>query len=149
MQFIKSNIVEETRGIILHSVNCQGVMGSGVALALRKKWPIVYDRYLQIPTGEDSLGKLQIVPVGAELYVANGFGQLYYGNDGKRYASITAIEHILDQTFRWCRDLDLPLKTVKIGCGLGGLDWALDVEPIFREMCKMFPMVDVMIYELG
>jgi len=142
------NILDEAHGLIIHGVNAQRKMGSGIAKQIRDRYPIVYDEYMKAPAGKDALGNLQIVKVTDELYIGNGFTQLYYGNDGRRYASVDAIEKVLDKAFKWCIIYNYPLLSPKIGCGLGGLDWKKDVEPIFLEMHRLYPEVDVNIFEL-
>lgn len=42
---ILKDITTVTRGIIIHGCNAQGVMGSGVALALKNKWPEIFGPY--------------------------------------------------------------------------------------------------------
>lgn len=42
------NILDVTEGIIIHQVNCQNVMGAGVALQLSRKYPIVKQEYHNI-----------------------------------------------------------------------------------------------------
>ena len=44
--------------------------------------------------------------------------------------------HAINVSGNLPRDIVLP----KIGCGLGGLDWDTDVEPILREVYKSFPL---------
>ena len=39
------DITESGADIICHQVNCMGAMNSGVAKAIRKKWPQVYNEY--------------------------------------------------------------------------------------------------------
>ena len=39
------DILSVTKGIITHQFNCQGVMGCGIELQIRQKWPEVYQRY--------------------------------------------------------------------------------------------------------
>lgn len=46
--YIVMDITTATRGIVVHGVNCQGVMGSGVALAIRTKWPQIFESYKKI-----------------------------------------------------------------------------------------------------
>ncbi|MCD6436369.1 MAG: hypothetical protein J7L15_08315 [Clostridiales bacterium] len=64
--------------IIPHCCNTLGVMGAGVALALKKKWPNVYKIYKEYPMG---LGEVSFVDVGDEqdenikTVVANMIGQ--------------------------------------------------------------------------
>ena len=45
LKHIKGDIFESGAQVILHQVNCQGVMGSGVAKQVREKYPIVFEYY--------------------------------------------------------------------------------------------------------
>ena len=45
LKYIKGDITEIESGIICQQTNCQGVMGSGLAKAIRDKWPKVFDEY--------------------------------------------------------------------------------------------------------
>ena len=42
----EGNLLDAQTDVIAHQVNCQGVMGSGVAKQIRDKWPRVYDSYV-------------------------------------------------------------------------------------------------------
>lgn len=93
---IQGDITTATHGIIAHGVNCQGVMGSGVALAIRNRWPKVFEEYKAVCdenrlNRRDLLGHTQLVQVGPSLYVANMFTQYDYGREGKQYASLQAV----------------------------------------------------------
>lgn len=91
---ITGDVTAPIKGIIGHGVNCQGVMGSGVALAIRNKFPKVYTEYLALcarTKPEDLLGTTQLVKITDDLYVANMFTQLNFGGDGKVYASLDAV----------------------------------------------------------
>lgn len=41
-EVIDENLLDAKNGIICHQVNCQGKMNSGVAKAIREKYPRVY-----------------------------------------------------------------------------------------------------------
>ena len=41
----KNSITNSTCDVICHQVNCRGAMNSGVAKAVREKWPEVYVNY--------------------------------------------------------------------------------------------------------
>lgn len=156
--YIKHDVTNTILGVVAHGCNCQGVMGSGVAKAVRQKWPTVYERYHQFvdhfkkqghPTSE-LLGMSQILNVGHptledpnSLFVANMFTQDRYGNDGKVYADLNAIEKALALTMSFCRGADLPLYMPQVGCGLGGLSWGDDVEPVVRRLQSEY---DVPVY---
>lgn len=82
-----------TRGIILHQVNCKGVMGCGVALAIRNKWPKVYEKYRE-HYQKAKLGMIQIIPIKDDLFVVNLFAQDRYGRE-KRHTNYDAVESCL------------------------------------------------------
>jgi O-acetyl-ADP-ribose deacetylase (regulator of RNase III) len=131
-----SDITTVTSGIIVHGVNCQGVMGSGVALAIRNKWPKVYTEYRDYchdvePT--DLLGECQVVTVAKGLWVANCFSQLNFGKDGKKYADIRQLRFSLGLAYEDAIRLRTEIHAPQIGAGLGGLDWD-EVLPIFEHL---------------
>ena len=41
----EGNVFDSDADIICHQVNCQGVMGSGVAKEVRERFPNVYEQY--------------------------------------------------------------------------------------------------------
>lgn len=98
---IEGDVTSPTVGIIGHGVNCQGVMGSGVALTIRQKFPKAYEAYLELCARTSDrtnlLGTTQLVEVGPQLYVANMFTQFNYGRDGGPYASIQAVREACSQ----------------------------------------------------
>lgn len=147
MKIVNADILTVTEGLILQGCNASGGFGSGIAGQIRKRFPKVYEQFLKMPTGQGSLGKLQVVYIADDLYIGNGFTQLNYGKDGKRYASVQAIAEVLETALDWCQACELPLASPKIGCGLGGLSWDADVEPIFKEYSEKYPQVAITIYE--
>lgn len=144
VNYINKDIITVTTGIVAHGVNCQGRMASGVAKAIRKKWPEVYDSYMSLPTGKAMLGTCHIVNVGEqdELFVANCYTQMFYGYGGGRYADPKALELALHGAFQWADFYHLPLYLPKIGAGLGGLDWETEVKPIIEDVASKWHRVD-------
>lgn len=133
MKLIHQDITLENSGLIIHGVNCQRRMGSGVALAIKNKWPVVYDEYMKYGMGKDMLGKLHIIKVAPNLYVGNGYTQEFFGYDGAKYADIDAVDAVIHKAFLECWLTDTQLKAPKIGCQLGGLDWDSEVKPLFEK----------------
>jgi O-acetyl-ADP-ribose deacetylase (regulator of RNase III) len=146
MEYIQGDITHETSGLIIHGVNCQGKMGSGVALAIKTKWPVVYTRYMEHVQGREALGKVQFIPIEDDLYVGNCWTQEFFGNDGKIYADRGALRRCLFQALAFCETHGLELKTPKIASGLAGLNWDLDVVPIFELACAVYPTVPVKVF---
>ena len=91
-------------GIICHQVNCQGVMGSGIAKQIRDTYPIVYENYkkkcdtlIKAGSKESLLGMIQIVALYEDYHKdvkhpcgCTFFSQSNYGYDGRRYTSYDA-----------------------------------------------------------
>ena len=123
-------------GIICHQVNCMGKMGAGLALKIRKKWPIVYQRYFR---DEIKLGSVQIIQVAPSLIVANLVGQYGYGRD-KRYTNYPALMNCFIDLQKISDKLKLQIYIpYKIGCSNAGGDWEI-VEKLIYETIKN-PMI--------
>lgn len=149
MKYIKQDITTVEHGIIVHGVNCLGVMGAGVALAIRYKWPEVYKRYKNMPTGKDMLGTTHIICVAENLYVANCYTQVNFGSDKNyRYADINSVEKCLSDCYSFAKVNELPICSVKIASLRGGLNWETEVEPIFSKLNMEYTDVNVTIYDL-
>lgn len=151
--YLKQDVTTVTNGIIAHGVNCQGVMGSGVARALRDKWPAIYPPYQQLcaraETDVELLGRVQYVtPRRSDVSIANCFTQVHYGRDGRRYADPEAIEKCLTQVAQSCNQLKLSLYMPKIGCGLGGLSWETEIEPMLQTISITYPDLEIYICDL-
>ena len=136
--YYKKDITTTERGIIAHGVNCQGKMNSGIAKVIRDKWPVVYTEFSKQPPGHKMLGYVNMVYINDNLYVANCFTQEYYGRNKEKYASVGAILYALNRCIEYATVLALPFYMPKIGCGLGGLDWALEVEPCVYKIAEHF-----------
>lgn len=146
IKYVKQNITSVKRGVIAHGCNYVGVMGAGVAAALKNEHPECFTEYAvwlrdHFPNRKDALGKTQFVKINEELYVANCITQGLMGYDGQM-ATPEAIKSSLYEAFHHAAVEGLPIYLPKIGAGLGGLDWEKDVEPIISELAADFDEVD-------
>jgi O-acetyl-ADP-ribose deacetylase (regulator of RNase III) len=127
VKFIEnSNILEVKTGIICHQTNCIGVMGAGIALSIRQKWPIVYEQYKSYCKQYEPsriLSNVQLVKVNSHLFVANCFGQLKpgYGLMTDYSAWDKILQRLFDNATSF-NNLDIHFP-YRIGCGLAGGDW--------------------------
>ena len=130
------DILNVKHGIICHQVNCKGKMGAGLALDIRKKWPIVYENYMNaFKEGKLFLGNVIISTiVYSRLYVGNICGQYYYGRKGK-YTVYTAIRSGLKyiNKISWNKGLTVYIPK-NMGCGLAGGDWSIVYKIIEEEI---------------
>lgn len=123
MKIIKKDITTvEGPAIILHGVNCQGRMGSGVAKALLDKWPVVRERYLKTASRDRVLGAIEPIEVEPDLWVLNGYTQENFGYDGEVYADLEAIGTCVENAINFANILNIGTLCLPwIGTGLGGL----------------------------
>lgn len=139
---------------IIHGCNAQGKMASGVAKAIRDKWPEAYESYMS--WGYYSgyrLGDVIFTKTDDGKTIGNLITQENYGYDGKTYANEDAIRIALQNfVLHWksineekCLIGYPPIASSKIGCGLGGLKWE-DVSKIYEEISKEHN-IDFVIYD--
>jgi hypothetical protein len=106
-------------------------MGSGIAKAIRDKWPHVYSeyqRYCSAMTPQTLLGTAQLTHGAAGIMVANVFGQLHYGRRREIYTDYEAVDKAFARVAHSAKDLMVPVPyqiyvPYNMGCGLGGGDW--------------------------
>lgn len=150
IHYQKSDITKVDFGVIAHGVNCQRRMGAGVALAIRNKWPEVYEAYMNniVDEGKERtlLGSAHAIRVGEKVWVVNCYTQEKFGGAGTKWADAKAIERSLRFAFSVALHEELPLHTVKIGSDLGGLDWETEVRPIFEALNTEYGDVEVIIH---
>ena len=89
MKSIDINIVEADVDIIAHCCNCQNTMGSGVARAIRDKWPEVYEADCETKKGDvNKFGKFSLAniknPDNRIKKVYNLYGQYSYGRERRQ-----------------------------------------------------------------
>ena len=157
IRYVKGDLLETDCDIICHQVNCQGKMNSGVAKAIREKWPKVYKNY-QIKYEEcvwckrSPLGDIQIVPLYDDYYktdkhqnVVNFFSQENFGYDGKRYTSYDAFWNCLNLLEKATTSEQTIAFPYKIGCVRGGANWKI-IKAMIEEV---FAGRDVTFYYLN
>ena len=123
-----SSLLDVKEGIICHQANCVGIMGAGIALQIREKWPDVFKQYASLckifkNNPAALLGKVQDIAISEKLVVANCFWQIYAGPGLMTcYESWKLIvKHLLDVS-SYFNGLSIHFP-YKVGCGLAGGDW--------------------------
>jgi len=131
--YVTGNVLDAPQPIIVHQVNCQGVMGSGVAKAIREKYPEVFEAYETFLIDGYELGSAQFVETHDGKEIVNLFSQEYYLPRTKRHTSYDALVTGFEFIKKWSKeDIAMP----RIGCGLGGGDWHIVsaiIESVFDD----------------
>jgi O-acetyl-ADP-ribose deacetylase (regulator of RNase III) len=123
---------------IAHCVNAQGKMNSGVAKAIREKFPRAYEIYVQAHEEKRLvLGSVIGADCGSHI-ILNIVGQEFYGRDGRLYLDYTALRKGVRLINGNVSD---PVAFPFIGCGLAGGDWQLVSAIIEEESTNFQPIV--------
>lgn len=134
VKIIEGNILDAPENIICQQVNCQGVMGAGLALQIMKKYPEVYPRYREYCKKYcwGLIGSVCYVKTNDKI-IANLFGQENYGRSKKVYTSYVALETALVDVKNYAYNHDFSVAIpYGIGCGLANGDWRIVKDMIDR-----------------
>jgi O-acetyl-ADP-ribose deacetylase (regulator of RNase III) len=144
----KGNLLDTDCMLIGHGCNAQGKMNSGVAKAIRSKYPDAYkdymDRYKKYGL---NLGDVipSVIYKHKNKIIVNCITQEYYGRDpDKIYVSYNAIQQCMKKINHFYASGFDCIGLPKIGAGLGGGAWSKIEEIIERELTNIQPIV----YEL-
>ena len=121
IEFVHGDMFATSADVRVNTVNCVGVMGAGVALAFKRRYPEMFEAYVH--DCEDGLvrpGRLQVWrSLNGECVV--NFPTKRHWRDRSRYEDI---ESGLDALRAYLSDCGPVSVTVPaLGCGHGGLDW--------------------------
>lgn len=151
IRIVNGDIFQSGADVIVHQVNCQGVMGSGVAKQVREKYPNVFQKYRELcnrykdaHNESGLLGVAQIVQTdnGSTKYIANLFAQNNFGYDGKCYTNYEALRKCLAYVAQQFRHSTIAIPYL-MACHRGGGDWDMVSKMIEEE----FEGCDVTFYK--
>lgn len=144
IRVINGDLLEADSTFICHQVNCQGVMGSGVAKAIRDKYPEVYNEYKSFCNRHkgDLLGRVQYVTTATGRAVVNIFAQENFGYDGKCYTDYEALRHCLEALRDKADTSEEIAFPYLMGCHRGGGDW----NTVYSMMEEIFENHSVVLY---
>jgi len=124
----KHECLLQAKGLIIHGVNSQGVMASGVAKQIRETYPEAYNAYMQgiEEHGKGVTGYCTYYRHSRDTVIVNAVTQKYYGRDPSVvYVSYDAVRSCFKEinkiilAFPDITDLNFPA----IGAGLGRGNW--------------------------
>jgi len=124
------DLLEVKEGIICHQCNSKGVMGKGLALSIKVRFPENYKVYKEACKIGVRLGDVIFYKVTDQLYIANLIGQARYGY-GTRLTDYDALWSALGKVKRFSQETNLtPYFPFGMGAGLGGGNWEVISEMI-------------------
>jgi O-acetyl-ADP-ribose deacetylase (regulator of RNase III) len=142
IEYRKGDLLETDITYILHGCNAMGVMGSGVAAAIRRKYPKAYIDYMDIYNSHGlTLGSVSMSDQPDGKVILNAITQPTVGRTGV-HVSYWAVANVFQRLNVLIRDKQVALPM--IGAGLGGGDWNV-IEAIIENTAKTYQPV---VYQL-
>ena len=147
MKFTQGNLLDARVDAVVNTVNTVGVMGKGIALMFKEKFPENYALYAAAcERGKVQIGKMFVTP-SMEL---DGPRWIINFPTKKHWRNPTQLEWVREGLEDLRRVIEAKrIRSVAIpplGCGNGGLDWQ-EVRPLIESALADLPGVEVLIYE--
>lgn len=141
------DLLEAEEKVILHGCNGRGVMGSGVAKAIRAAYPIAFEKYREALDKDRKIAPGTVIPVFCGRHIIiNAVTQDDFGYDKTaRYVSYDAVADCLRKVNDWpyWRENEARIAMPKIGAGLGGGSWPIIAAIIEDTLKAVAPTVYV------
>ena len=143
IHFVQGDMFATPYDVLVNAVNCVGVMGKGLALTFRNKYPNNYTQYAQVCKSKQLRpGQIFVTDINGQIII-NAATKDHWRDPSYEEWVINTIVHIAT----WLT-LHPSVKTIavpKLGCGLGGLDWNR-IRPVMEEAFSDCPQ-DIYIFE--
>lgn len=132
---------------IINTVNCVGVMGKGIALQFKKKWPDNFKSYAAACKAKEvQLGKMHIYNLGglaSPRFIINFPTKDHW----RSHSKIDDITAGLTDLVKQIKALGIQsIAMPPLGCGNGGLNWH-KVKPLIEEAFAEIPEVTLKLFE--
>lgn len=145
IEICQGNILEAQIEALVNPVNCVGVMGKGLALAVKQAYPENFLLY-------EAACKAGKVRPGAMFITTTGLINPHYIVNfptKRHWKEKSYLEDIQNGLFALVVEVKkLQISSIAIpalGCGLGGLNWK-DVEPLIISAFEPLPEIQVMLF---
>ncbi len=148
------NLFEAKTETLVNAVNCVGVMGKGIALQFKQKFPAEYFKAYKLAcqNGELAIGKVRVfdlctlaharVSASSPRFIIN-FPTKRHWREASRIENIeSGLQSLVEAVERYeIKSIAMPA----LGCGLGGLDWN-EVKPLIENAFVNLPNIEVLLF---
>ena len=135
VKVLVGNLFDSEAQTLVNTVNCVGVMGKGIALDFKKRFPEMYEDYqLRCRRGEVKLGMPYLFRTLLMPWILN-FPTKDHWRSVARIEDITrGLNYLLANYRDWgITSLAVP----PLGCGEGQLEWRVVGKTLYRYLAKM------------
>lgn len=141
IEYIEGDIFESPAQVIVNTVNTVGVMGKGLALSFKQRYPAMFEKY------KDACEK-HLLTIGKLMLFYEADHWLLMFPTKKDWRNPSKLEYIEKGLMKFVSTYDdeniTSVAFPRLGCGNGDLNWN-DVKPIMERYLNNLP-IDVYIY---
>jgi O-acetyl-ADP-ribose deacetylase (regulator of RNase III) len=142
----RGNLLEANAEALVNTVNCVDIMGKGIALQFKQRFPDNFAAYERACRQKEvQIGRMFTVPTGRLInpnYIIN-FPTKTHWKGKSRIEDIEAgLQSLIEEVKR------LAIKSIAVpplGCGNGGLNWN-EVRPLIEAAFSQLPEIRVFLY---
>lgn len=148
--FKRGDMFADRSEALVNTVNCVGVMGKGVALEFKKRWPKNFQEYRKACEQKKLVPGMLLIHEASNGLLEDRPKYIINFPTKNHWRSPSKIEYVaegLDELAKWL-DLGLidSIAMPPLGCGNGGLAWR-DVRPLIEEKLADLKDVKIFVYE--
>lgn len=141
IEYIEGNIFDSPAQVIVNTVNTVGVMGKGLALSFKKRYPDMFESYKKVCEKHQlTIGKLMLYKEADHWILLFPTKENWRKPSKLEYIEKGLMKFVNTYAEKHITSIAFP----KLGCGNGELDWNL-VRPLMEKYLKPLP-IDVYIY---
>ncbi len=145
--FRQGNLLEADVDAVVNTVNTVGVMGKGIALMFKERYPDNFTAYqAACKGGRIQVGHMFVTETGelsGPRWIINFPTKQHWRNPSRLEWITTGLEDLA----RVARETGIrSLALPPLGCGNGGLDW-LKVRPLIESLAARLPEVEIVAFE--
>ena len=147
ISFTQGNLLEADVEAVVNTVNTVGIMGKGIALMFKDKFPANFAAYAQACEHEEvRIGKM-FVTENRQLFGPKWIINFPTKTHWRARTKIEWIEEGLEDLVRVIREKNVhSIAVPPLGCGNGGLDW-VDVQPLIVDALRDIESLEVIVFE--
>lgn len=150
IEYSTGNLLTSPAEALVNTVNTEGVMGKGIALQFKNAYPAMFKAYADASkAGQVVLGRMDVHDLGGLVDGPRWIINFPTKGHWKARSRVEDIRSGLADLIATVKRLNIKSIAVPpLGCGNGGLDWAV-VRPIIEAAFEKVPDVRVLLYAPG
>jgi O-acetyl-ADP-ribose deacetylase (regulator of RNase III) len=136
IRYVHGNLFDSQADCLVNAVNTVGVMGAGIALDFKRRYPSMFESYkMQCETGQLKIGTLMFYTPKTDPDK-----KICLFPTKEHWANPSRVEYIeagLQAFVRYHKEWNIrSIAFPKLGCGLGGLNWEYEVKPLMEKYLR-------------